>query len=531
MSSSSSSSSSSKFDRRTTLPRLVSRSILARQITALIVFTLFAFTSQFASAVSGEQAPIVAQKVIGNTLTITWSPVPGATGYTLYYAPYLDESVVQALDVGNITSASAPLPAGTSLYYAVVAYDESGTSPPSNVLQFEIASADIIIGTDNNAGFDAIIDMGQNNNIVIVSAFGNDYNGTNSQTNFQVYANFSGGETAIMTLERGRLQRLEFREARIYLRYGEDDNTIYELQIADQYRAEYYSSVHTREVINLDVSSARDFSPSGNIDLSRQALKLPADLSGQDQAAFLDQLLGLEETFDAINQGFRTISHVIPCSQAVVQFLAESWCESFEQAAETNLIAFEASEMAERVSNIVEELEAGIRRVKTTALRVYQDVLSPRVYYRVLGDNMLETLETIEASRGLPGCGPADRELGCLDTYPTVYDNGLKMQAYWTANAGADLSSLCPSEHLDVCSDSYVEGASPSNDVYNSNEPPPNTGRSDTAWYDVIDDLIEQSRNSNDDPVDSGTSGDSGSSGSEVGGGCTFIPFYGELCV
>lgn len=79
---------------------------------------------------AGTPAPVLTTLVEGTTLTLTWSEVPGATGYILYYAPFPAQSPIGSLDVGALLTLSGDLEVGTSLYVAVQPYNADG---PINV--------------------------------------------------------------------------------------------------------------------------------------------------------------------------------------------------------------------------------------------------------------------------------------------------------------------------------------------------------------------------------------------------------------
>ncbi len=82
------------------------------------------FTTLDANA--GTPAPVLATSVVGTTLTLSWSEVPGATGYILYYAPFPAQSPIGSLDVGPLVTLSGDLEVGTSLYVAVQPYNADG---------------------------------------------------------------------------------------------------------------------------------------------------------------------------------------------------------------------------------------------------------------------------------------------------------------------------------------------------------------------------------------------------------------------
>lgn len=88
---------------------------------------------------AGTPSPVLATTVEGTTVTISWSQVPGATGYTLYYAPFPAQAPVGSLDVGPLVTLSGALESGTSLYVAVQPYNAEGPIDVfSNVAVFTI---------------------------------------------------------------------------------------------------------------------------------------------------------------------------------------------------------------------------------------------------------------------------------------------------------------------------------------------------------------------------------------------------------
>lgn len=79
---------------------------------------------------AGTPSPVLTTTVVGTTVTISWSEVAGATGYTLYYAPFPAQAPIGSLDVGALVTLSGALDVGTSLYVAVQPYNADG---PINV--------------------------------------------------------------------------------------------------------------------------------------------------------------------------------------------------------------------------------------------------------------------------------------------------------------------------------------------------------------------------------------------------------------
>ncbi|MCG8415488.1 MAG: serine protease [Pseudomonadales bacterium] len=77
---------------------------------------------------SGD-VPVLSISVDGSLVNIQWTAVAGATGYTLYYAPYPDQEPISALDMGPQLSISGELPSGSAFYVAIEAYDGNGSLP------------------------------------------------------------------------------------------------------------------------------------------------------------------------------------------------------------------------------------------------------------------------------------------------------------------------------------------------------------------------------------------------------------------
>ena len=82
-------------------------------------------------------APSLHLKVTGTKVSLSWTPVIGANGYSLYYAP-LDVSYTDQIDLGDRTGISFDLWEGAKYYVAILAYDESGVVEISNIEYFTI---------------------------------------------------------------------------------------------------------------------------------------------------------------------------------------------------------------------------------------------------------------------------------------------------------------------------------------------------------------------------------------------------------
>lgn len=88
--------------------------------------------------VAAPAAPQVLVSQSGSRVTIDWSAVSGATGYTLYYAPYPAATPIGSLPLGPSTRLAVELWTGAAFYIAVRARGADGEGSWSNVASFSI---------------------------------------------------------------------------------------------------------------------------------------------------------------------------------------------------------------------------------------------------------------------------------------------------------------------------------------------------------------------------------------------------------
>ena len=106
--------------------------------TAKLLLTLCVFLATFliGGIALALEAPALTVTTSGTTVSLSWTSVAGATGYTLYYAPYPKADPIGNIPMGDKTSMSASLPDGSAFYVAVQAYDSVGSSGYSNIGYF-----------------------------------------------------------------------------------------------------------------------------------------------------------------------------------------------------------------------------------------------------------------------------------------------------------------------------------------------------------------------------------------------------------
>ncbi len=133
-------------------------------IEQLIVFVFIAtMISNFNHAyAAGLDVPNLTLTIVGHIVQVSWNAVDGATGYTLFYAPYPEATSIGSLDIGNILRISGELAPGSAFYLAIKAYNPEGQSAFSNIEHFELPAEGINAqthtiyvspdGADNNDG-------------------------------------------------------------------------------------------------------------------------------------------------------------------------------------------------------------------------------------------------------------------------------------------------------------------------------------------------------------------------------------------
>ena len=89
---------------------------------------------------SALAAPTLTVSTAGTTVSLSWTSIAGATGYTLYYAPhpYTGPDSIGNIIMGTQTSISASLSDGAAFYVAVEAYDSVESSEYSNIELFTV---------------------------------------------------------------------------------------------------------------------------------------------------------------------------------------------------------------------------------------------------------------------------------------------------------------------------------------------------------------------------------------------------------
>ncbi|MFN3162180.1 MAG: serine protease, partial [Pseudohongiellaceae bacterium] len=101
--------------------------------------TQASFVSLDPATPTAPATPVIAASVEGTTVSIEWTAYEGATGYTLYYAPFPEQSPISSLDMESALSVSGELPPGSAFYIAVQPYNANGAIDIlSNVATFTV---------------------------------------------------------------------------------------------------------------------------------------------------------------------------------------------------------------------------------------------------------------------------------------------------------------------------------------------------------------------------------------------------------
>ena len=115
---------------------------MSRKIIFIIIFLL---TSSLAAA-EAPQPPSIVVTQDRTTVSVEWSPVTGADGYQLLYAPYpyTGPDSVGTIEMGNTTFISSELWDGAAFYVAAAAYNNDGRSNFSNLELFILTAAPLL---------------------------------------------------------------------------------------------------------------------------------------------------------------------------------------------------------------------------------------------------------------------------------------------------------------------------------------------------------------------------------------------------
>jgi hypothetical protein len=105
-----------------------------------IVLFIFFITFVSNEPVLAIEAPSLTVTTSGVNVSLTWTPVSGATEYSLHYAPnpYTGPSSIQTVSMGTQTSYSTDLWYGASFFVTITSTDGSATSGYSNIELFTL---------------------------------------------------------------------------------------------------------------------------------------------------------------------------------------------------------------------------------------------------------------------------------------------------------------------------------------------------------------------------------------------------------
>jgi hypothetical protein len=106
-------------------------------------------------------APVLSLATTGVSLSLSWTSVPGAASYRLFYAPYpyAGPDTIGSIDMGGQTALSVDLWSGAAFYVAIQAFDDEGSNSYSNIESFFLLAVDydqaysaVAAGTWNQSG-------------------------------------------------------------------------------------------------------------------------------------------------------------------------------------------------------------------------------------------------------------------------------------------------------------------------------------------------------------------------------------------
>ena len=133
----------------------------------LLALTTLLFVLLVSTSFAAPQAPQLCYSATGLNITLDWTSVRGATGYTLYYAPfpYKGEHTIGSINMGTSTDIAYYLWENAHYYIAVTARDASGESVYSNIELFSLNSNSTSASIQT---CDDIIDISGNGDLSII---------------------------------------------------------------------------------------------------------------------------------------------------------------------------------------------------------------------------------------------------------------------------------------------------------------------------------------------------------------------------
>lgn len=169
-------------------------------IISCYLVIILCFFIQSVSAQTVPTNPSVSLNITGTTIDISWS-ADNADTYILYAAPYPDASVIYDFDMGNQTSASFDLPAGSAYYVAIRASNSLGLSDWSNIEYFDLSqntppSPPVALGKTN-----VTMESGRSETISISGGTG--YYTVNTSNSQVATADISGTNMTVTGLSSG----------------------------------------------------------------------------------------------------------------------------------------------------------------------------------------------------------------------------------------------------------------------------------------------------------------------------------------
>ncbi|SDW28177.1 endo alpha-1,4 polygalactosaminidase [Nitrosomonas communis] len=111
----------------------------------VLILVLLLINSSLALA-DDLKPPIILVTQEETKVSLTWSPVPNASGYQLFYAPFpfTGPESIKSVDMGSTTSGSIELWDGAAFIVAVKAHNDANSSDFSNIELFILSKAPLL---------------------------------------------------------------------------------------------------------------------------------------------------------------------------------------------------------------------------------------------------------------------------------------------------------------------------------------------------------------------------------------------------
>lgn len=128
--------------------RLFQKEKNMKRLPIVFVMMIFGFTAFHDLSFAQPDAPTLTCTAHGTQISLSWTEIPGADGYSLFYAPYPAGGSIESFNMEKQTGLTLELWEGAAFYIAVKAHNQTGKSTYSNIEFFQIPTPSSILSSE-----------------------------------------------------------------------------------------------------------------------------------------------------------------------------------------------------------------------------------------------------------------------------------------------------------------------------------------------------------------------------------------------